>query len=136
MKRATLPYNFHICISTAAGSLLTPQITVPLQSCYNSKLLLGQWGQGEVYVPAEPSGTSMDLMLSSSAAGLQTSPPSHGVRRSRAYPRLTARPAQGGRAGMQCGTPVGALCAAEEGCLSHTSCLAGSGSHSLSMGEV
>lgn len=45
MKRATLPFNFHICISTAAGTILTPQITVLLQSCVQQQTAPG---------PAEP----------------------------------------------------------------------------------
>lgn len=138
MKRATLPYNFHICISTAAGTLLTPQITVLLQPCvttancsWASRAKETFWFLHRKQAPA---------WTSSSAHLQQDCRASHGVRRSRAYPRVTAHPAQGGRAGMQGDTRVAAVCAAEEGLLSHTSCLAGPGCHSPSldpsMGEV
>lgn len=40
-----LQYHFHICISTAAGTILTPQITTPLRHCVQQQTVPG---------PAEP----------------------------------------------------------------------------------
>lgn len=77
MKTAALPYHFHICISTAAGTVLTLHITTPSSAVYNNKPRLGQLSQGDVYAPAQWAGMRMDFFLSSSSAGLQASPPSY-----------------------------------------------------------
>ena len=118
MKTATLPYHCHICTSRLLAPSRPLKLLPPSSAVFNNKRRLGQRSQADMYAPAWPAGTGMDLILSSAPAVLWASPPSTGARGSRAHPSPTAHPSQAGRAGVQAGAHIGAACAPQEGCLS------------------